>query len=258
MNKSKKEERVGLIKINKWNDVMKIIEYNDYDNIIVEFQDKYKAKVHTKYGHFLNGGVKNPYRPNVYGVGAIGNKYQSSTNGKCNKEYILWIHMLQRCFDKKFKERCPSYQNVTCCEEWLNYENFYEWIHSQSNFDKWYEGKRWALDKDILNKGNKIYSPNTCCLVSQNINCLFTKRDASRGDLPIGVSKHRNKYRASFYISDKHISGLVKDTPEEAFLDYKQHKENAIKQIAKEEYEKGNITKKCYDAIMRYEVEITD
>jgi uncharacterized membrane protein len=31
-----------------------------------------------------------------------------------------------------------------------------------------------------------------------------------------------------------------------------------IKQIAKEEYNKGNITKQCYEAMINYEVEITD
>ena len=41
------------------------------------------------------------------------------------------------------------------------------------------------------------------------------------------------------------------------FLVYKNKKEFYIKQIAKEEYDNGNITKQCYDAMMKYEVEIT-
>ena len=47
-------------------------------------------------------------------------------------------------------------------------------------------------------------------------------------------------------------------TPEKAFEMYKIYKEEYIKQVAQEEYDKGNITKKCYDAMMSYEVEITD
>ena len=47
-------------------------------------------------------------------------------------------------------------------------------------------------------------------------------------------------------------------TIEEAFNIYKEYKENIIKQVAQEEYSLGNITKKCYDAMMSYEVEITD
>lgn len=44
----------------------------------------------------------------------------------------------------------------------------------------------------------------------------------------------------------------------EAFEAYKIYKELIIKQVAKEEFDIGNITKKCYDAMIHYEVEITD
>lgn len=39
---------------------------------------------------------------------------------------------------------------------------------------------------------------------------------------------------------------------------YKKHKEEIIKQVAEIGYKSGNITKQCYDAMMAYEVEITD
>ena len=38
----------------------------------------------------------------------------------------------------------------------------------------------------------------------------------------------------------------------------KEYKEYIIKQVAQEEYAKGNITKQCYEAMMNYEVEIAD
>ena len=48
-------------------------------------------------------------------------------------------------------------------------------------------------------------------------------------------------------------------TPERAFyLGYKPYKEDIIKQVAEIEFNKDNITKKCYEAMMKYEVEITD
>ena len=49
------------------------------------------------------------------------------------------------------------------------------------------EGETMCLDKDILCKGNKIYSRDTCVFVPQRINSLFTKCDNARGDNPIGV-----------------------------------------------------------------------
>ena len=122
------------------------------------------------------------------------------------------------------------------------------------------------LDKDILKKGNKIYSPDTCVYTPQKINTLFIKSDALRGDFPIGVTRNGKKgYSATCYahsgINDK-MENKVGEylgtfrTPEEAFYAYKTFKEVYIKQIA-EEY-KPYIPEKLYNAMYNYEVEITD
>jgi hypothetical protein len=239
---------------------MHIIEHNNYNNIVVEFQDKWKSKVHTTYGHFLDGRVKNPYYPSVLGIGMVGIKYPFKSNTKVI-EYNIWKNMLNRCFNKKYKEKQPTYENCTICDEWLIYENFYDWLHSQENFDKWTnKDSKFALDKDILVKGNKIYSPETCCLVPKNVNSLFTKREVGRGCLPIGVGENGHRFKAACNnpYTGKYESLGTYDTPKEAFLVYKKYKENLIKQIAKEEYDNGNINKKCYESMMNYTVEITD
>lgn len=256
----KENTRLGEERFNNQNCLMKIVKYNDANNIIVEFQDEYVAKVHTSYRHFINGKVKNPFYKSVFNVGIVGEKYQTKINNKHIKEYIAWSGMLERCFDIKYKENRPAYEYVTCCNEWLNFENFYEWLHSQSNFNKWYDGKRWALDKDILIRGNKFYSPESCCLVPINVNSLFVKNDMLRNELPIGVRKSGNKFSAycqNPFTRKREYIGIY-FTPEEAFYAYKKYKENLIKQIAELEYSQGNIIKKCYDAMMNYEVEITD
>lgn len=259
---NKKNERLGEEKLNHQGCLMKIVEYNNANDIVVEFQDEYHAKINTIYANYKVGNITNPYFKSILGVAMVGNKYKANSNKRHTKEYSTWFSMLSRCYDEKFKKRKETYENVTCCEEWLNYENFYEWLHSQENFDKWLNGDRWAIDKDILIKGNKIYSPETCCLVPPTINLLFTKSDKRRGNLPIGVSCSKfNEY--TYYtlsISRKihnHPSKYFKSS-EDAFYYYKNLKENIIKQTAKEEYNNGNITKKCYEAMMNYEVEITD
>lgn len=241
---------------------LKIIEYNNSSNVLIEFQDKIKFRNTVRWSNVIKGKVRNPYYPSVYGVGIIGDKYPISydNGGKLYKEYDIWHAMLCRCFDNKLKDRCPTYKDVTCCDEWLLYENFYEWLHSQENFEKWFNNRNWHLDKDILIKGNKIYSPENCCLVPQNINALFIKSDKARGDLPIGVeySIKNKKYKSTVSINGKHKFLNYHDTIEEAFYSYKYYKEKLIKQVADEEYSKGNITRKCYDAMMKYQVEITD
>lgn len=252
----KRKDRLGEENLNYQNCLMKIIEYNNANDIVVEFQDKYKIRVHTTYSHFLSGCVKNPYYPSVYGVGMVGVKYPLQ-----KKEYEAWHDMLKRCFNKNIKEKYATYKEVTCCDEWLLYENFYEWLHNQDNFDKWLNEKNWCLDKDILIKGNKIYSPETCCLVPNDVNVLFTKRDNCRGDLPIGVIKQGNKFRVECNnpFDSSHDTYLCMcSTPKEAFNVYKEYKEKIIKQVAELEYNNDNITKRCYEAMMNYQVEITD
>ena len=114
------------------------------------------------------------------------------------------------------------------------------------------------LDKDILCKGNKIYSPNNCVFVPQRINELFTKRNKLRGDYPIGVDfNKRNKLfraRCSTLQGNKHL-GYYK-TKEEAFKVYKIEKEKEIKNRA-DNY-KDFIPEKLYSAMYKYEVEIRD
>lgn len=261
MNKyNKRFERLGEEKYNNQGYLMKIVEYINSSNIIVEFQDDYRARINSAYKEFSIGNIRNPYHPSVCGVGMIGVRYPSKINNKTTKEYKIWNSMLERCFITKHKEKHPTYKDASCCKEWLLYDNFYEWLHSQENFDKWYNGERWAIDKDILFKDNKIYSPETCCLVPMNVNNLFTKCDAARGDLPIGVCRRKYGFEACCknpFTNKIEYLGLY-STSDIAFNTYKIYKENIIKQVAKIEYDKGNITKQCYEAMMNYKVEITD
>lgn len=247
-------------KINNQGCLMKIIEYNNASDIVVEFQDDYKAKVHSIYQHFANGSVKNPYYLSVYGVGITGNKYPININGEQAKEYVTWLHMIRRCFSHKEKNRITAYKNVTCCNEWILYENFYEWLHGQENFIKWLNGDRWCIDKDILIKGNKVYSPETCCLVPNNVNNLILKHEAGRGELPIGMTKHNNKIQVwcSNPFTGKCEPLGTYSTKEEAFSIYKSYKEDIIKRVANIEYSNGNITKKCYESLISYQIEIDD
>lgn len=253
-------ERLGEYNLNNQGCTMKIIAYYGSRNVLVEFQDEYKTRVNVEYKSFILGEVKNPYYPSICGVGVIGNKYPISINGKATKEYNAWRHMLQRCFYKKIKEKNQAYKDVTCCDEWLLFENFYEWLHCQENFHKWLNGDKWAIDKDILVKRNKIYSPNTCCLVPMNVNSLFIKGNTSKGKFPVGVQASGKKFIAQCKnpFTGKTIKLGTYNSLFEAFRAYKLYKENIIKQIAKIEFENGNITNKTYDAMINYEVEITD
>lgn len=198
----------------------------------------------------------------TYGVGCIGKgEYKIRDGKKFTIQYIHWRHMLYRCYGEDYQEKHESYEQCSVCDEWLCYQNFGKW------FDENYyeiEGERMELDKDILFKGNKIYSSKTCVFVPQRINCLFVKRQNKRGQYPIGVTKQTGrskKFKARCSITNKkgnteriHLGNH--DTPIEAFQVYKEFKEKYIKQVA-EEY-KDKIPQRLYDAMYNWQVEITD
>ena len=115
-----------------------------------------------------------------------------------------------------------------------------------------------SLDKDILFKGNRIYSPETCIFVPQKINNLLVKSDKLRGDLPIGVCNYKNDKFIS-YCSDGYGNCVclgIFETALEAFQSYKKYKETVIKLIA-DEY-KNMIPCELYNSLQNYQVEIND
>ena len=198
----------------------------------------------------------NPYEPKTCGVGYMGvGKYRSrDKNHKKTKAYTTWHNMLVRCYSDKYHIEKSSYINCEVCEEWKNFQNFDEWF--ENNYYE-IEGEKMHLDKDILMKGNKIYSPDNCIFVPQKINDLFTKCDKSRGTLPIGTRETRHHtFESRCNVMKKSIHLGNYKTPEEAFKAYKQFKENYIKEVA-EEY-KGKIPTKLYKALYNYQVEIND
>ena len=140
-------------------------------------------------------------------------------------------------------------------DNFKSYEYFYEWCNKQIGFGNEY----WQLDKDLLVKGNKVYSEDSCVFLPKEINSLLTKSTASRGEYLIGVSWYKtNKAFISRVNKNKGKSehlGLF-NTELEAFNAYKQAKESFIKEQANKF--KSQIDDRAYNALMNYQVEITD
>ena len=259
---SSKIDRTGEKGINTFGSEMIIIEYRNTMDIDVYFPEYDWIAKGTQYGNFKNGNIKCPYEKRYYEVGYIGEgEYKVCENGKITRVYSTWNNMLKRCYDEKYHEKQPTYINCEVCDELHNFQNFGKW------FDENYyevEGEKMCLDKDILVKHNKIYSPETCIFVPERINTLFTKCDRSRGESVIGTNYHkRDKVYQAYCNLINPKTGKSKrkylgyyDTQEKAFQVYKYYKEKNIKQIA--DYYFGRIPDKLYNAMYNYEVEITD
>ena len=232
----------------------KILKYDDARNVEIQFlKTGYETTVELV--SIRNGNVKDPYSPSVFDVGIVGAKYPSTINGVRTKEYVLWKSMLTRCYSTIHKKKNPTYIDCEVSDNFKSYEYFYEWCQDQIGFTN----KGWHLDKDLLVKGNKIYSESTCIFIPNEINLLLTKSTTSRGKHLIGVcwSKTHKAFKAQVSKSkgkSEHLGFF--NTEIEAFNTYKTAKESFIKEQA--EKWKGKIDEIAYNALMNYTVGITD
>lgn len=118
------------------------------------------------------GYIRDRYKPSVFGVGYMGN----ATSKNNIKRYNLWHNMLSRCYNKKSKD-FMSYGGigVKVDENWLCFENFLNDLKDIEGFDlELFENGQIVLDKDLkqqdIDPGEKIYSKETCCFISKELN----------------------------------------------------------------------------------------
>lgn len=134
----------------------------------IEFEEingvKYKSKVRKN--NIIRGAIKNPYYPSVYNIGYLG----KATRDENEFEYIRWKGVLSRCYNSNSKAyKYYGARGVAVCERWHSFENF---LHDFPLLEGYDENnlKKLQLDKDIKVRGNKVYSPDTCILVSEEKN----------------------------------------------------------------------------------------
>lgn len=186
----------------------------------------------------------------TYGVGYNSRgTYPVTDRGKVSKQYNTWHGMLRRCYCNVNHIKNPTYIGCTVDDAWLDFQDFSKWYDNHA-----YSGFGYDLDKDILFADNKVYSPDKCCFVPQEINKLLTDREAARGDLPQGLTfrKEMNKYHVRLSVDGirKHLGYY--DYLDEAFQVYKQAKEANVKRMAIEW--KDRIEDNVFQALMNWEL----
>lgn len=254
-NKLKKFKTLweGLIFPSKSFGNFKVIEYINNKHLIVQFLNTGNT-AKTTVADIKLGYVRDKDMCKVFGVGINDVGGTLDINGKTMRTYQLWLDVLRRSYCTRFKSNNKTYLDVTCSECWFLYSKFISDIEKMVG----YENVDWFLDKDILSKDVKIYSPETCCFVPREINNLFTKRHKCRGEYPIGVSYCNTtlKFKSTISIDGKTTYLGLYNTVEEAFRVYKDTKEAYIKEVANRW--KGLIDSIVYTVLINYEVSIYD
>ena len=122
----------------------------------------------------------------IHGVG-VRDITCKGKDGKTLKSYITWYNMLRRCYDPR-GAHIEDYKGCTVSEDWLTFSNYKMWYDAN-----YFEGCN--CDKDLIIFGNKVYSENTCLMITEKVNQFFTVTIPKNGRLS-GVNPARLKYVA--------------------------------------------------------------
>lgn len=178
-------------------------------------------------------------------------------NRKAFVEYSQWRAMRLRCNSEKFKSLHTTYKDCSYVQDWESYDEYLDWASNQVGFlcsDS--EGKVYHLDKDLLVKGNKLYSPDTCCFLPKEVNTFLRLNEYRRTSLPAGV-RRRPSGRFEAYIVDDKWKGLgTYDSLEQAFSVYKNAREEKAISLALKY--KGTISAAAYQALIHYTITVQD
>lgn len=250
--KRKTAVSVGDVYTNFYGCSYKITELLDNKLCKIKFTDEFGfEKVVARDNARL--GIRNPFRRLVANIGYVGDGEYSSKSHR--QLFTLWHNMITRCYDEDSLKKNVTYQGCSVVEDWHCFQNFAKWCETQNEYIL---NSDWCLDKDIIEKGNKVYSPDKCSFVPVCINNLFTLRVNKRGDYPLGVHRERRSGRfvAQVNIESKRVCLGRFDSVDEAFCAYKMAKERVIRSFA-EKY-KGEINNRTYDSLSKWTVEVTD
>ena len=240
--KNKLKYENTIFKTNMCGDCI-VVEYRGAKDVTVRFEDTGFETTVAMYS-LQKGEVKDRLKPSFYGVGVVGEAFV-----KNDQMYNTWMCMLNRCYGATHTKKNSPYKDCSVSENFKYYPYFKEWCNKQIGFGN----KGWALDKDILVKGNRVYSEDTCCLVPAEINSLLT-RYTKESDTCKGVYYNKKLGKFSAHLLGKYI-GLF-TTELEAFQVYKQAKEAYIKEVANKW--KDRIDNRVYEALMNWGVSIDD
>lgn len=245
--KNKLKYENSIFKTNICGDCV-VIEYRGANDITVRFEDTGFETTVAMYS-LQKGEVKDRLKPSFYGVGVVGEAFV-----KNDTMYNTWMCMLNRCYGAAHVKENSTYKDCSVSDNFKYYPYFKEWCDNQIGFnvldDK---GKTFALDKDILVKGNKVYSEYTCCFVPPEINSLITRYTKNSSTCK-GVYYNTKLGKFSAHLLGKYI-GLFA-TEIEAFYAYKEAKETYIKEVANKW--KDKIDPRVYEALMAWAISIDD
>ncbi len=188
-----------------------VTKYVNCGEVHIETNTGYKAIVSSS--RLRNGQVQDRLQRTVCGVGYIGvGKYNTS-----HKSGSRWFKIMRRAYDEETAFIHPTYINCIVSDKWHNLQDFGKWF-DENNVDGYH------LDKDLKVPGNKVYGPETCVFIPQDINKFFKIHPYKNENLPHGICRVGVNFSIMAY-------SKVRETIKEALCDYWNWKFDSAKKL---------------------------
>lgn len=241
-----KEGYIGKVyRTNNYGDV-KIIEFYNKSYVKVVFLNTMSEKF-TSISTLKKGSLKDKQAPSILGFGIVGEDIPSR-GGIQDRAYGAWHSMLQRCLCENTQRKYPTYIGCTVHDDWRYYQNFKKWFYSQVGSDM----SDYQLDKDLLVRGNTLYSPETCCLLPRSINNYLSLLPVYGCTQSISFKTRTKQYMAVTSQKRDKINLGDYRTYKEAFIALKTFKQDKMKEFALQH--KGNVSEVVYQKLMNFDI----
>lgn len=227
-----------------------VLEYVKAIKVLVKHNDEFGHEMWTQADRIRKGCVRNPFEKHSNGLSFTGYGYCCKIPKKNRDEiYRMWRGVVQRTLSEKYEmhKTNRSYDGATLCDRWHNFQTFCQDVYENAGYKSGYQ-----IDKDLLLKGNKHYSPETCCFLPAYINLTISIMYKTGNSLPVGVNIKGSHYEAAISCRGRRklLGSFLK--VEDAHTAYVKAKESYVKDLALEY--KEVLGKTEFDALMSWTV----
>lgn len=228
-----------------------VLEYINANKVVIKFDgyEHYEKTVSAK--ALKEGSFRNNYRPTIQGLGLgyMGDGiYSWNGDENVQKAYQVFVGMFSRCYDPYTQSKQTAY--IGCSVD----PRFYDFqVFAKFYVENPFCGLGYHLDKDLLIRGNRVYSPEACTLLPPEVNSALASTPESESGLPLGVNKIDNGYVARLNKTGqgREYLGYYK-TADEAHNVYVKAKEDYIHSLAEKWH--GKIEERAYQALKSWTV----
>lgn len=107
----------------------------------------------------------------------------------------LWSSIVRRTNKEGSYQKKNTSYNYSA-NNFESYQSFASWCQTKEDYwNRDDNGRWWQLDKDLLIRGNKLYSPNTCIFVPQLVNVCYSNVKAGNcGFVGVRFDSKTQKY----------------------------------------------------------------